>query len=166
MSRQELVAIFMEKAALAAAGAVQVTDSEALTGAVRLLVHEGKTVYCPAITGLEQAAVRDLATRVETYGEADVTVEEVLAGIAETGSIVCASVEGRAVQASLLPSHHVALLPAGKIYATLEDFFASLKAPPTNVAIITGPSRTADIELTLAIGVHGPERLDVVVTSF
>lgn len=165
MNRQELIAIFMEKAALAAAGVVQVTDADALTGAVSLLVHEGCTVYCPAISELERAAVRDLASRVGNYGEADVTVEEVLAGIAETGSIICASVDGRAVQASLLPSHHVALLPAGKIYGTLEDFFASLKVPPTNIAIITGPSRTADIELTLAIGVHGPERLDVVVAS-
>ena len=91
---------------------------------------------------------------------------EVLAGIAETGSIVCASVEGRAVQASLLPSHHLAILPAAKIYATLDDFFQSLSAtPPTNIAVITGPSRTADIELTLAIGVHGPERLDVIVVN-
>jgi L-lactate dehydrogenase complex protein LldG len=93
-----------------------------------------------------------------------VTVEEVLAGIAETGSIVCASLEGRAVQASVLPSHHVALLPAEKIFLTLDEFFADHAAsPPTNLVVITGPSRTADIELTLAIGVHGPERLDVLV---
>lgn len=166
MNREEIVAQFMEKAALAAAGAVQVSDAEALSGAVPLLVNDGKTVYSPELTALEQAAVRDVTFRVEKYLKADATVEEVLAGIAETGSIVCASVEGRAVQASLLPSHHIAILPAGKIYPTLEEFFESLGAPPTNIAIITGPSRTADIELTLAIGVHGPERLDIIVTMF
>ena len=166
MNREEIVAQFMEKAALAAAGAVQVADAEALSGAVPLLVNDAKTVYSPELTALEQAAVRDVTFRVQEYLKADATVEEVLAGIAETGSIVCASVEGRAVQASLLPSHHIAILPAGKIYPTLEEFFESLGAPPTNIAIITGPSRTADIELTLAIGVHGPERLDIIVTMF
>jgi L-lactate dehydrogenase complex protein LldG len=166
VNRDEIISVFLERAALAAAGAVQVADIDALRSAVPLLVHEGKTVYSPALTKLEQAAVRDLTVRVDNYVKADTTVEEVFAGIAETGSIVCASVEGRAVQASLLPSHHIAILPAAKIYETLEEFFASLKVPPTNIAIITGPSRTADIELTLAMGVHGPERLDIIVTTF
>jgi L-lactate dehydrogenase complex protein LldG len=164
VNREELVTLFREKAALAAAGTMAVADTEALSRAAASLLYEGVSVYSPALTSLEQAAVRDLRTRVGTYAEADATVEEAWAGIAETGSIVCASVEGRAVQASLLPSHHIAILPAEKIYATLEDFFASLAVPPTNLAIITGPSRTADIELTLAIGVHGPERLDIIVT--
>jgi L-lactate dehydrogenase complex protein LldG len=164
VSRAEIVALFLERAALAAACAQEVADAVALSLAVPLLVHEGKTAYSPARSELERAAIRGLGNLVEDYAQADATVEEVLAGIAETGSIVCASVEGRAVQASLLPSHHIAIVPSGKIFATLEDFFASLTAPPTNVAIITGPSRTADIELTLAIGVHGPERLDIIVT--
>jgi L-lactate dehydrogenase complex protein LldG len=164
VNREEIVTLFLEKAALAAAGAVQVSDSEAMVGALSGLIPGDQTVYCPGLTALEQAAATALEHRVADYAAAQVTVEEVLAGIAETGSIVCASVEGRAVQASLLPSHHLALLPAEKIYATLDDFFQSLSAtPPTNIAVITGPSRTADIELTLAIGVHGPERLDVIV---
>ena len=164
MNREARIDLFLEKAALAAAGTRRVSDPAALAGAVSELVADDKPVYCPALTPLEQAAAAVLVRRVEGYAAAEVTVEEVLAGIAETGSVVCASVEGRAVQASLLPSHHLAILPATKIYATLDEFFQSLSStPPTNIAVITGPSRTADIELTLAIGVHGPERLDVIV---
>jgi L-lactate dehydrogenase complex protein LldG len=166
MNREETVVLFLEKAALAAAGARRVANAAEMAGAISELVAADKAVYCPALSGLERAAAAVLVRQVAGYREAEVTVEEVLAGIAETGSIVCASVEGRAVQASLLPSHHLALLPAEKIYPTLDDFFQSLsKAPPTNLAVITGPSRTADIELTLAIGVHGPERLDVIVIA-
>ena len=121
-------------------------------------------MYCPGFSALEKGVASAFSRPVNDYASADVTVEEVLAGIAETGSIVCAGVEGRAVQSSLLPSHHVALLPRAKIFATLDDFFTAHHAsPPTNFTLITGPSRTADIELTLAIGVHGPERLDVIV---
>jgi L-lactate dehydrogenase complex protein LldG len=166
MSRQEIVALFLEKAALAAAGARKVESVAEMAVAIAELVAVDKTVYCPALSALERAAAAVLVRRVAGYQEAEVTVEEVLAGIAETGSIVCASVEGRAVQASLLPSQHLALLPAEKIYPTLDDFFQSLGTTlPTNIAVITGPSRTADIELTLAIGVHGPERLDVIVVA-
>ena len=164
MTREETIDLFLARAALAAAGSRRVADGVALAAVIVQLVAGDKTVYCPALSPLEQAAAAVLVRRVEEYAQAEVTVEEVLAGIAETGSIVCASVEGRAVQASLLPSHHLAILPAAKIYATLDDFFQNLgAAPPTNLAVITGPSRTADIELTLAIGVHGPERLDVIV---
>jgi L-lactate dehydrogenase complex protein LldG len=70
----------------------------------------------------------------------------------------------RAVQAGLLPAHHVAIVSRERIFATLDDCFASFKEdPPTNITLVTGPSRTADIELTLAIGVHGPEKLDIIV---
>lgn len=163
MSLEKNAVLFVERAALAAAGTAEVADAEALSAAVPLLVQDGAQVYSPLLSPLEQAAMRDVTLRSGSYQGADATVEEVQAAIAETGSIVCASVEGRAVQSSLLPSHHIAIVPTGKIYATLEDYFASLTVPPTNLAIITGPSRTADIELTLAIGVHGPERLDVIV---
>jgi len=166
MNREETIALFLEKAALAAAGARRVAGAAEMAAAVSELVAADLAVYCPALSELERAAAAVLVRRVSGYRDAEVSVEEVLAGIAETGSIVCASVEGRAVQASLLPSYHLALLLAEKIYPTLDDFFQSLRgALPTNIAVITGPSRTADIELTLAIGVHGPERLDVIVIS-
>lgn len=164
MSRAAIVETFMERAAAAASGTWRVTDRAALPGEVAELIASGATVYCPVKSTLERTVAAILQNRVEDFAGAEVSVEEALAGIAETGSIVCASVEGRAVQSSLLPSHHIAILPADKIHATLDDFFLSLSdLLPTNIAIITGPSRTADIELTLAIGVHGPERLDVIV---
>ncbi|UFS69003.1 LUD domain-containing protein [Geomonas sp. RF6] len=164
MTRAEMVATFMEKAAGAAAVAMEVADADALREAIAALLPAAGAVYSPALSELEVAAVQGV-TPLVGYEEAQVAVEEVFAGIAETGSIVCASVEGRAVQGSLLPSHHVAILPAEKIYRTLDDFIGSIGTPPTNMAIITGPSRTADIELTLAIGVHGPERVDIFVVN-
>ena len=164
MNRQEIVVLFLENAVKAAAVARQVQDGKEMIAVLRELLPADAAVYCPALSPLEQAAEKVLQQRAGDYFTADITVEEVLAGIAETGSIVCASVEGRAVQASLVPPHHIALLPAEKIHATLDDFFAAVAtAPPTNITLITGPSRTADIELTLAIGVHGPGRLDVLV---
>jgi L-lactate dehydrogenase complex protein LldG len=164
VNRDELIALFLENAVKAAAGARSVAGGEGLRDALARLVGGEATVFCPALSELEQAVADIFPQRVADYAAAAVTVEEVLAGIAETGSIVCASSDGRAVQASLLPSHHVAILQAKNIFATLDDFFAGrASAPPTNFSLITGPSRTADIELTLAIGVHGPERLDVIV---
>jgi L-lactate dehydrogenase complex protein LldG len=58
----------------------------------------------------------------------------------------------------------VAIVRRGKIFATLDGLFSvAASAPPTNLTLVTGPSRTADIELTLAIGVHGPEKLDIIL---
>lgn len=164
MKSDEIVTRFLENAGKAAAGVRLVEDRQELPRVLSELVPEGATVYCPACSDLEKSVVSAFPRRVDDFASADVTVEEVLAGIAETGSIVCASLEGRAVQASILPSRHVALLPVERIFPTLDDFFAAHgSSPPTILAVITGPSRTADIELTLSIGVHGPERLDVLV---
>jgi L-lactate dehydrogenase complex protein LldG len=78
--------------------------------------------------------------------------------------LVCSSQGGKAVQAGLLPAHHVAIVSSENIYETVDDFFATLSdSPPTNITLETGPSRTADIELTLTIGVHGPGRLSIIV---
>ena len=160
------VARFLENASKAAAGTLRVPGgASGLAAALSGLFPAEAAVFCPGKTELEKAALRGIARRVPDYRDADVTVEEVAGGIAETGSLVCTSAGGRAVQAGLLPAHHVAIVRTEAIFATLDDFFAACVAapPPTNVTLVTGPSRTADIELTLAIGVHGPGRLDILV---
>ncbi len=91
-----------------------------------------------------------------------VGVTGAVAGIAETGSLLLTSGAGETLKASLLPEVHIAVLNAAKILPTLAD---ALTLPEVREAsagvVITGPSRTADIEMTLTIGVHGPGELHV-----
>lgn len=157
------IALFLDNAAKAAAITHRADGVEGLRSVLAAIVAADAAVFCPRHSEREQTAAASLSRLVPDYASAAVTVEEVSAAIAETGSIVVSSSHGRAVQASLLPAQHVALVPRAKIFATLDDFFARLTAPPTNLTLITGPSRTADIELNLVIGVHGPERLDIIV---
>jgi len=158
------VTLFLENASKSAAVLHQAEGTEQLRTIISEIIAQDADVFCPRMTKLENAAVAGSTRLISEYASAQVTVEEVSAAIAETGSIVCSSSGGKAVQASLLPSQHVAIVPRDKIFATLDAFFAGYAAaPPTNLTIITGPSRTADIELNLVIGVHGPERLDIIV---
>lgn len=88
--------------------------------------------------------------------------------IAETGTLVLESDEERHRLASLVPPVHIALIKAEQIRQTLGEVLASLAARgrerlSRTVTFITGPSRTSDIELTLAIGVHGPGQLFVII---
>lgn len=88
--------------------------------------------------------------------------------VAETGTLVLDSDAERHRLASLVPPVHIALVEATAIRGTLGEVIAALAARGTGgmsraVTCITGPSRTSDIELTLAIGVHGPGQLHVVV---
>ncbi len=83
-------------------------------------------------------------------------------GLADTGSVVLVGDEARS--ASLLPDVHVTELDAARILPGLREVLAALAADmPSVVAIVTGPSRSADIEQTLTIGVHGPGEVHVVL---
>lgn len=90
------------------------------------------------------------------------------AGLADTGSLVLIHGAGRPRFASLLPPTHVAVLFLDRMYPGLPTYLAAAPEPLTdtsNVVIVTGPSRTADIELTPVFGVHGPKRLEVVLVA-
>lgn len=96
----------------------------------------------------------------------DVGISTVQAAIAETGTLVLDSTRERHRLLSLVPPVHIAIVRASQIYRTLGEVLALIrkdKEISPAVTFITGPSRTADIELTLAIGVHGPQELYVII---
>ena len=88
------------------------------------------------------------------------------AGLAESGTIVLTHGPGRPRMASAIPLAHVALLPASGIVDSLSHWAASQSvaaAAVANLVMITGPSRTGDIEMHLTLGVHGPKHLHILV---
>ncbi|MGE5777655.1 MAG: LutC/YkgG family protein, partial [Chloroflexota bacterium] len=89
-------------------------------------------------------------------------VTKAICGLADTGSILVADGEGYPLHASLLPRIHIAVLHVSDLLPSLPD---ALVLPAIrqscSAAVITGPSRTADIEMSLTIGMHGPGELRI-----
>lgn len=87
--------------------------------------------------------------------------------VAETGSLMLLSGAQTWSSASLLPETHIAIVPASRIVAAMEDAFALARAEhgdlPRAVNFISGPSRTGDIEQTIVLGAHGPYRVHVIM---
>ncbi|HEY8224498.1 MAG TPA: lactate utilization protein [Pyrinomonadaceae bacterium] len=98
----------------------------------------------------------------------DIGITTAQAAIAETGTLVLDSSRERHRLISLVPPVHIAIVDAANIYSTLAETLSVLhrsgNVSPI-VTFVTGPSRTADIELTLTIGVHGPQELYVIVNE-
>lgn len=96
----------------------------------------------------------------------DAAITSTQGGIAETGAIILWPDRKEPRLMSLVPPIHIAVLAAEKIYTTFSEAIETENWPdkmPTNVVLISGPSKTADIELTLAFGVHGPKELIVFI---
>ena len=95
---------------------------------------------------------------------ADVGLSGAKAALAETGSIIVSSGPGKSRLATLLPPVHVALVPVTHLTPDIFTWTAARSEQmPANVTLVSGPSKSADIEMTLALGVHGPKRLIVVL---
>lgn len=100
----------------------------------------------------------------ETLASCDLGVTGVDAAFPETGTLLLRGAPDRPRMVSLLPRVHLALLRPAVLHADLLPAFAEVKGQGYFV-FVTGPSRTADIELTVTIGVHGPQALYVWVLS-
>lgn len=123
---------------------------------------------CPFLEGLDRSPFHDVAGLKFTVSrdlaaQARFGISQLDWALADTGSLVqdAAAVEQRLV--STLPDIHIALVPTGGILPDMPALLGRLRPKQSNyIAFITGPSRTADIERVLTIGVHGPERLIIV----
>ena len=108
----------------------------------------------------------DRSDRLAALDPIRVGITGAFAGIAESGTIAVVSGAGRSRLASLLTPVHIAVLRADCMYRSLTAFLAAhadIAEQGSNLVLITGPSRTADIEMTLTRGVHGPGEIHVVV---
>lgn len=113
-------------------------------------------------------AARSAAERREVAFAADVGITSADWGIAETGSLVLRARPGQERIASLLPPVHVAIVERAQLLPDLFDLFAKLadeglESLTSHVTLVTGPSKTGDIELQLTTGVHGPGQWHVIV---
>lgn len=110
----------------------------------------------------------DVAVAPDDVFAFDVGITTAQAAIADTGTLVLDSARERHRLVSLVPPVHIAIVDAATIFQTLGEALAFIhqngNISPA-VTFVTGPSRTADIELTLAIGVHGPQELYVIVNE-
>ena len=102
----------------------------------------------------------------ELFQKIDVGITTTRGGIAETGSLILWPDNDEPRLMSLVPAVHIALLEASHLYETFaqaihEQNWSSQM--PTNALLISGPSKTADIEQTLAYGIHGPKQLIVLI---
>jgi L-lactate dehydrogenase complex protein LldG len=88
--------------------------------------------------------------------------------LADTGTLVTIASRDEARLISLLPPVHIAVVDAARMLSGLDELLAIAPLPAeqsSSMVLITGPSRTADIEQTLVRGVHGPGEIHVVILS-
>lgn len=128
----------------------------------------GASAACwPALSALDWAgAGLDVEARAPT-GDDKVGITGVFAAVAETGTLMLLSGPETPAAMHLLPETHVAIVPASRIVAHYEDGFALMRAecgqPPRAMNLVSGPSRTADIEQTIVLGAHGPYRVHLII---
>lgn len=169
----DLIARFMERLRAVAGECVDGERDATAAIADRLAKAGARTIAMGGGPEMDRLAV-ELRARGFTTLEAGATTDQIAQadagvtaaqwGIAETGSIVLDDVVARARRASLLPPLHIALLPKANLIASLDAMLASTSERlPHALTLVTGPSRTADIELQLVVGVHGPRELCVVL---
>lgn len=129
-----------------------------------------RVACAPALATLVWPAEISLHTGAARRDE-QVSVTPCLAGVAETGSLVLVSGAASPTTLNFVPEHHLVVLMRAHVVAHFEDAWSRLRCHaaanglPRAVNVISGPSRTADIEQTIALGAHGPRRLHVFIVG-
>lgn len=172
----DLVELFVRSVGQVAGTAERIATDDVPAASLERLVEEHGIRSAVVSAEPEAAGVGDvlagLGVSVAPYSReagaaADLGVTAAVAGIAATGSVVVDSGVAGGRGASLLPRVHLCVLPAGRIVPAPGDLFRRRRPDPmpSALVVITGPSRTGDIEQILTLGVHGPTAVHVIVTG-
>lgn len=108
------------------------------------------------------------ACKSDLFEQADVGITTVTAGIASSGSLVLWPGESEPRLLSLVPPIHIAIIFKEQIHQYFSELMQAQHwqtGLPSNVVVVSGPSKTADIEQVLAYGVHGPRRLITLIIT-
>ena len=129
--------------------------------------HRG--VCWPEFADLDWAQAGLSVEARPTVGDDRLGITGVFCAIAETGTLVVLSGADTPTATTLLPDTHVAIVSANRIVDTMEDAFALIRkergSVPRAINMISGPSRTGDIEQTIVLGAHGPFRVHILVVD-
>jgi L-lactate dehydrogenase complex protein LldG len=167
--------LFVTEAQKAACVIHQVESPEAVIGTILTLIGQDTAISSWDLEHMPVPGLADaLANANVTCLGQDATVRVGLTGVdaalAATGSIVVMSGNGRYRAASLLPPVHIAVIHTNQIQSDLESWLKEQKESGlertrqhSNIVIVTGPSRTADIAMQLVMGMHGPRELHLVL---
>ncbi|WP_440995395.1 LutC/YkgG family protein [Arhodomonas sp. SL1] len=163
---------FLARLEAAAATWEPIGTPGALPGAVcRFLVERGVAPRIqvgadPRLAELDWPSEATVIEGLEGAGDAPAAVTVAVAGIAETGTLAFTSGPDNPASLNFLPEYHFVLLPAESIVAYMEDAWARVHAAgslPRGVNLVTGPSRTGDVEQTIELGAHGPRSVHVLL---
>jgi len=168
----DLASLFATKASAIGMRVTRISDAELDATLAKLLETRGKTVVAVRDPALAARAVTAAGARLapndndDLLFDCEVGITDVDCAVAESGSLVV-STSGRIRNAWITPPIHIAIVRAGEILPDLVDLLESrpdaLDAASTT--IITGPSKTADIEGVLVTGVHGPAAVEIVLVG-
>jgi L-lactate dehydrogenase complex protein LldG len=164
----ELKTHFVESGDASSAHAI-LRDLAASEGWQRVATHEGTlAATAAAAPGLPVLTLRR-GYDVNELEKCDAGITECDALVAQTGSVLLTAQSGGGRALSVLPPHHVVIARREQLVPDLPSAYALLhekygqKGWPSMITLITGPSRTGDIERILVLGAHGPKKLTIVL---
>ncbi|MFT4171540.1 MAG: lactate utilization protein [Rhodocyclaceae bacterium] len=149
-----------------------ITDRDTLPAAVAAYLDNlslpRRIVLAPSLTDLPWPADIERAVR-RAYTDDLVAVSDCRIAVAETGSLLFTSGPASPTTHNFVPDHQLVLLDANSLVCHLEDAWGYLRTLPNGmpraVNLVSGPSRTGDIEQTIQLGAHGPRRVHVLVIN-
>lgn len=170
----DLAGRFAERAQDMASTFERIPGSEEIPGAVRRYLdamhvegEERDGVCWPELADLDWAGAGLQIRNRPTEGHDRLGITGTYCAIAETGTLVVLSGAGTPTATTLLPDTHIAVVSAARIVSGMEEVFALLRAErarsPRAINMISGPSRTGDIEQTIVLGAHGPFRVHILL---